>query len=57
MSRAFAWIMLVIAAAMLLLQLGVAEKPQIGTVALWVLVAFACVYSLFLKKPKDKPTT
>jgi hypothetical protein len=46
--------MLVISAAMLFLQFGVASQPKLPVVALWIIVAIACVYVLFFKKAKPE---
>jgi len=53
MSKAFAWIMGVIAIMMLGLQFGVAESPKIPVAVFWALVLVLCVYALFFKKPKS----
>jgi hypothetical protein len=53
-SKVFSWIMLVISAAMLFLQFGVAAQPKIPVAAFWIVVAIACVYVLFFKKVKPE---
>ena len=50
MSRAFAWIMLVISIAMLVIQIILTKGLRIPVTALWVLILVACIYTLFFKR-------
>ena len=50
MSRVFLWIALVIATAMLALQIVVAKVIRAPITGLWILIALVCIYMLFFRR-------
>ena len=50
MSRVLLWIAMIIAGAMLALQIVVAKVIRTPLTGLWVLVVLVCVYMLFFRR-------
>jgi hypothetical protein len=54
MSRAFGWILLIIAAAMLLIASVNVEEVKPMVLLFWAMIGVAAVYLIFFKRPAAK---